>query len=275
MNYLTKEKKEILRQVKCFILDLDGTFYLGNKIIDGSLEFLEYIKSLGKSFYFFTNNSSRNASYYRKKLDKMGCSITEKNILTANQVIIKYLKKKNNIKIYLVGNKYLRDDFVNAKLRMVDEDPDIVVVGFDTSLDYQKVAAACHFIRNGANFYAVNPDFNCPIENGFLPDCGSICALITASTGKKPIVFGKPSFYAVNFMKEHTGFKGQDIVFIGDRLYTDIALGKDSDINTILVLSGETKKEEIAHSLIKPDMVFKSLKEIIPAIAGINDIEKI
>lgn len=260
---LPDKEKNILKKVKCFILDMDGTFYLGNRIIDGSLSFLESVKNRGKCFYFFTNNSSRNAKYYREKLKKMGCVVEEKDILTSNQVIIKYItENQKGRQVYLVGNDYLKEDFKNAGIELVEDNPELVVVGFDTTLEYQRISRACHYIRNGIPFFAVNPDFNCPTETGFIPDCGSICAMITASTGVNPVVFGKPTHHTLQYILDRTGLREQDIAYIGDRLYTDIAMGKDNKMNTILVLSGETKKEDLALSTIQPDLIFESLKEV-------------
>ncbi|MDK2798912.1 MAG: hypothetical protein PWP27_2506 [Clostridiales bacterium] len=136
------------------------------------------------------------------------------------------------------------------------------MVGFDTSLQYECLSKACSYIRRGIPVLAVNPDFNCPIEDGFIPDCGSICALIKASTGIEPIFFGKPSQYTLQYVIKYTGFKENEIAFIGDRLYTDMAIGKNKEVVTILVLSGETKKEDLAKSNIQPTLVFDSLKEI-------------
>lgn len=263
MPNLSEKRKEILKQVKCFILDMDGTFYLGNKILDGSLEFLESVKNCNKKFCFFTNNSSKNALYYQKKLEKMGCFVAKKDILTSNKVIMKYIKdKQNNKKVYLLGTNYLKEDFKNEGIKLVEDNPDLVVVGFDTTLEYNGIAKACHYIRNGIPFYAVNPDFNCPTETGFIPDCGSICAMITASTGVRPIVFGKPSHYTLQYILDYTSLKEGYLAYIGDRLYTDIAMGNGNKLNTILVLSGETKKEDLAYSNIQPDLIFNSLKEI-------------
>jgi glycerol-1-phosphate dehydrogenase [NAD(P)+] len=261
---LSKNKeKNILKQAKCFILDMDGTFYVENKIIEGALSFIKKVKECGKTFYFFTNNSSKNARYYQDKLMKMGCPVQEKNILTSNQVILKYLtNNQKNKKIFLLGNSYLRDDFKSAGVKLVNDNPDLVVVGFDTSLQYQRVSRACHYIREGILFLAVNPDLNCPVEEGFIPDCGSICTMITTSTGIKPIVFGKPSPYTLQYILDFTGLEAADIAYIGDRLYTDIAMGKDNEMITILVLSGETRVEDIAGSGFQPDLIFKSLKEI-------------
>lgn len=260
---LLEKEKDILKRIQCFILDMDGTFYVGNKIIEGALPFIEKVKRCGKKFYFFTNNSSRNARYYQDKLRKMGCIVEQKDILTSNQVILKYLQENyRDQKVYLLGNNYLRDDFESAGIKLVEDHPDLVIVGFDTTLEYERVAKACYYIRKGIPFFAVNPDFNCPVETGFIPDCGSICAMITASTGIKPVFLGKPSPYTFQYILDYTGWGAREIAYIGDRLYTDIAMGKDNEMTTILVLSGETKIEDLAYSDYQPDLIFPSIKEI-------------
>jgi len=255
--------KDILKQVKCFVLDMDGTFYLGGKLYVGSLDFLECLKKYRKDFYFFTNNSSKNVKYYIEKLKKMGCKIKGDKVLISNQVIIQYIKKHmSDKKVYLLGTDYLKADFVNADIEIVEDDPGLVIVGFDTTLEYKRLSKACDFIRNNIPVFAVNPDFNCPTETGFIPDCGSICALITASTGVIPVFFGKPSHYSLQYILDYTKLKDFEIAYIGDRLYTDIAMGNNNKMITILVLTGETKKEDLINSTIKPNLVFESLKEI-------------
>ena len=256
-----------LKQVKCFILDLDGTVYLGKKVLAGSIEFLNLLKENNIQFRFFTNNSSKNAKYYIKKITNMGFAAEESMMLISNQVIIHYLREKMAGKrVFVLGNEYLKSDFIYADIDVVDEDPDIVVVGFDTSLVYDNVSKACKYIRNGAVFLGVHPDFNCPIENGFIPDCGSICAMITASTGITPEYFGKPSSHTLAYILQNTGLREEEIAFVGDRLYTDIAIGAGNQAITILVLSGETKLEDLTNSAIQPTYIFSSLKEVKDAL---------
>jgi len=261
-KYIDKEKV-LLKKIKCFILDLDGTVYLGNKILDGSIEFLNILEKSNIDFKFFTNNSSKNAKVYIDKITNMGYNVKNNMMMISNEVIIDHIKKElSNKKVFILGNEYLRNDFINSNIDVVEENADVVVVGFDTSLVYENVSKACDFIRNGATFLGVNPDFNCPMENGFIPDCGSICAMITASTGKEPVFFGKPSQYTLKYILNDMGLKEEEIAFVGDRLYTDIAMGKDNDLVTILVLSGETKIEDLKESNIQPTLIFNSLKEL-------------
>ncbi|MBU3186268.1 HAD-IIA family hydrolase [Clostridium estertheticum] len=255
-----ESSKDVLKRVKCFILDLDGTVYLGDKILEGSINFLEELEKNNIKFKFFTNNSSKNAQVYIKRIKKMGYNLSDDKMLISNNVIVNYIKE--NIpekKVFVLGTDYLKEDFRAANINVVTEDADVVVVGFDTSLVYENVSKACEFIRNGALFLGVNPDFNCPTEDGFIPDCGSICSMITASTGVVPEYFGKPTHHTLKYVLKDTGFHEEEIAFVGDRLYTDIAIGKDNASVTILVLSGEAKLEDLLKSEIQPSLIFDSL----------------
>ena len=252
--------KDVLKKVKCFILDLDGTVYLGNRILEGSIKFLEELKKDNIVFKFFTNNSSKNAKVYIDRIKKMGFNLSDDMMLISNYVIINYLKEKMpDKKVFVLGTQYLINDFIEANINVVTDDADVVVVGFDTSLVYENVSKACELIRNGATFLGVNPDFNCPTEDGFIPDCGSICSMITASTGVVPEYFGKPTHHTLEYVLKDTGFRENEIAFVGDRLYTDIAIGNDNDSITILVLSGEAKLEDLTISEIQPTLIFNSL----------------
>lgn len=258
-----EQVQAILSKIKCFILDLDGTVYLGGKLLEGAIEFLETLERNKIAFKFFTNNSSKNAEFYINKINKMGYKTKENAMLLSSHVIIRHLQEKMPGKtVFLLGNEYLKGDFQDSKIHLVEEDPDVVVVGFDTTLAYEKVAKACKFIRNGAIFLGVHPDFNCPTEDGFIPDCGSICAMITASTGVLPEYFGKPTLHTLQYILTNTGFKEEEIAVVGDRLYTDIAIGKGTDLVTILVLSGETKLGDLQKSEIQPTLILDSLKEL-------------
>ncbi|WP_378954727.1 HAD-IIA family hydrolase [Pelosinus sp. sgz500959] len=260
----------LLKPIKCFILDLDGTVYLGKKVLDGSIEFLETLGNNNIQFKFFTNNSSKNAKFYVKKIKSMGYDAKEEMMLISNQVIIRHIQEKmQDKKVFVLGNEYLKSDFIYSDINVVEDDPDVVVVGFDTSLAYENISKACKFIRNGATFLGVHPDFNCPVENGFIPDCGSICAMITASTGVHPEYFGKPSIHTLQYILNKTGLKAEEIAFVGDRLYTDIAIGQGNDAVTILVLSGETKLQDLQESTVKPTLIFNSLKEVKDALQEI------
>lgn len=256
---------DILRQKKYFILDMDGTFYLGDAILPGALDFINHLPMVGKDFLFFTNNSSKNSLVYVNKLATMNCSVVEQKVLTSGMVTIDYIQRTyHHPKVYLLGTPMLVDDFTRRGVQLVDDHPDIVVAGFDTTITYEKLTKACTFIRNGAPFIATHPDFNCPTEDGFIPDCGAICAFITASTGVKPKYLGKPYGETVEYIMHALGCGKEDIAFVGDRLYTDIAIGRNSGITSILVLTGETSIKDMDTSSVQPDFVFERLGDLVP-----------
>ncbi len=261
------EELGILRSKKLFVLDMDGTFYLGDKLIEGSLGFLEKLRETGREFLFFTNNSSRNGSFYKQKLSGMGCFVEEDRVVTSGDVTIKFLKENYPDKgVYLVGTGLLEESFRKGGIRLTEDKPDIVVLGFDTTLTYEKISRACTFIRDGALFLATHLDLNCPTEDGFIPDCGAMCALVEASTGVKPKYLGKPFRETVEMIRMITGMNPEELAFVGDRLYTDIATGVHNGITGILVLTGETQLEDVGTSPVKPDFIFDSLAALGEAL---------
>ncbi|MCH5353251.1 MAG: HAD-IIA family hydrolase [Acutalibacter sp.] len=252
-----------LKKIKMFVLDMDGTIYLGNSIFPFTLRFLEQVKHVGKEFCFFTNNSSKNREAYLQKLERMGISIPPEKMMISNGVILEWLLRNHpGERCYVVGTPLLEQDFLNAGIELDDVAPDYVVLGFDTTLTYEKLSKACAFIRAGKPVFGVNPDFNCPVENGFIPDCGSIAALVKASTGVQCEFFGKPSPHTLSYLLEHTGCRPEELAVIGDRLYTDIAVADGTEVTSILVMSGETTTDLLESSEVKPDLVVHDLEEL-------------
>ena len=256
--------KALLDKVKLFVLDMDGTFYLGDRRIDGALDFIHKVKETGRDFIFFTNNSSKNGSMYIEKLAAMDCPITKDRIMTSGDVTAAYLKSKYpGKKVYLVGTPALEAVFREEGICLTEEKPEVVVIGFDMTRTYEKLERACTYIREGAVFLATHKDINCPTETGFIPDCGAICAAITLSTGVLPRYLGKPCRETLDMVLQRTGYNKDEIAFVGDRIYTDVATGVNNGALGILVLSGETKRADIAASEVQPDGVFESLKEML------------
>lgn len=256
-------RKQLLADTELFVLDMDGTFYLGDQILDGALDFIEAVKSSGKQFIFFTNNSSKSPRIYIEKLARMNCLITRDQIITSGDVAIEYLKTHYAGKsVYLMGTPALEETFQEAGILLTQEMPDIVVVGFDTTLTYEKLEKACTYIRRGALFLATHLDINCPTEDGFIPDCGAFCAAISLSTGVQPKYVGKPFPETVEMVLEVTGMQREQVAFVGDRLYTDVATGVKNGAKGLLVLTGETKPEDVKSSEVKPHAVYQSLGEM-------------
>ncbi len=261
-------RKQLLDGIRLFVLDMDGTFYLGDNLIPGSLEFLDRVRETGRNYIFFTNNSSRSVSLYIERLNGMGCSIGREGIMTSGDVTTEFLNtNRSGRTVFLMGTEALWAEFETAGVPLVyEQQPDIVVAAFDTELTYDKLEKACTYIRNGAEFLATHLDINCPTETGFIPDCGAMCACISLSTGKQPRYLGKPFRETVDMVLERTGYHRDEVAFVGDRLYTDVATGVKNGAHGILVLSGETRAEDIGSSDVKPDAVFEDLAEMIPLL---------
>lgn len=263
---INEDAGHILKSVRCFALDMDGTIYLGERWIDGAKEFLAKIEESGRSYVFVTNNSSKNASVYVEKLSKMGLSVGEEKIVTSGQATIYYLKQHfDGKKVFLLGNALLQEEFVQAGILLEDAHPDVVVTAFDTSLDYQKMCKVCDFVREGLPYLATHPDYNCPTETGFIPDAGAIHAFIHASAFRYPDrIIGKPNEDIIEYLTNRVKIQRSQIAMAGDRLYTDVAAGANNGLKSILVLSGEAQIADAEGSEVVPDLIFDSVKEIIP-----------
>jgi len=253
-----------LQDVKCFLLDMDGTFYLGGKLIEGSLSFIEKVVESGRDFLFLTNNSSHNANFYVEKLARMGLKVDRSKVLTSGEATADKINELYPGKrAFVLGNEYLVEDLREAGIPIDNENPEIVVAGYDTTLDYKKMTAVCDFVRAGLPYIATHPDFNCPTETGFAPDLGAIMAFIQASAGRMPdLIVGKPNPGIVEAALRRTGLKVNELAMVGDRLYTDIETGLRSGMLSILVMSGETTEEMLAASETRPDLKFGRLSDM-------------
>ncbi len=257
-----------IENVKLFLLDMDGTFYLGEKILPGSLDFIEKVRESGRDFLFLTNNSSHNAQYYAERLARMGLVVDKEKILTST---LATAEKVNELypekRAFVLGNSFMRAELAESGVRIDDANPEIVIIGYDTTLDYAKMTAVCDFVRAGLPYIASHPDFNCPTETGFAPDIGAIIAFIEASTGRVPdLVVGKPNRGIVEAVIRRTGLDASQMAMVGDRLYTDIETGLRFGMLSVLVLSGETTPEMAAASETKPHLMLQGLADMIPML---------
>jgi len=266
MSFDFHNDTEALNGIELFVLDMDGTFYLSEDIIEGSNEFLKKVTDTGRRFMFFTNNSSRDKNLYVEKLARMDCHIGLNDIYTSGDITINYLKKYYaDSTVYVMGTPPLVESFGQAGIRLkqgLDEKADVVVVAFDMTLTYEKLEHACTLIRNGAVFIATHPDINCPVKDGFIPDCGAFIAAIRLSTGCEPKILGKPYPETAEMLELVSGVDRAKTAYVGDRLYTDVACGVKNGAKGILVLSGETRFEDIGKSDVKPDFVFDRIYDI-------------
>ncbi len=257
--------RETLRPIRAFLLDMDGTVYLGERLIEGTVEFLEKLQQTGRKFLFVTNNSSHNAAYYQQKLGRLGIRAEKEQILTSGQAAADLICRTHpNKRVWVLGNEFLIEELNSQGINVVESNPDILLAGYDTTLTYKKLCIFCDYVRKGLPYYATHPDFNCPIEGGFEPDLGSFMALIEASTGRKADrIIGKPEMDMVLAAQHRLGLQPSQFAMCGDRLYTDIPFGKRNGLLSILVLSGEAKQEDIASAECPPDIVMPKLADLI------------
>lgn len=257
-----------LTKKKLFLFDIDGTLSVGNTLFDGSMELLNYINSVGGRAYYITNNSTNSTDSYIDKFARWNIKTTANLFVTAGYVSMLYLKKHfANDKIFVIGTasyiKELRKNGLNIT-ETPDKDCACVMVAFDNELTYKKTEYACELLfTKDIPYLATNPDLRCPAPFGFIPDCGSICAMIDNSTGKAPLYLGKPNKILVDMCLEDSGFSKEETLVVGDRLYTDIACGINGGVDTCAVLTGETTLEEIAHSEYKPTYTFENVRELL------------
>lgn len=254
-----------LKEKKLFLLDMDGTIYLGDEIFDGTIDFLNYLKETGKRYMFLTNNSSKSVNAYIKKLDKMGIKTTSEDFFTSTDATIYYLKSKNYNKIYALGTASFKEQLKIENLPITDklEDGiDCLCMGFDTELTFKKLEDACILLTKDIDYIATNPDWVCPTSFGFVPDCGSISSILKNATGKMPYFIGKPQPLMVELAIKKANLTKNDAVLFGDRLYTDIACGVNAGISTVFVLSGEGTMDDVEKSKEKPEFIFDDIKQV-------------
>ena len=273
-------KKTTLQSIcskKCFIFDMDGTIYLGDRVFPEAKELIFRLREMGKRIIFYTNNASRSPVRYVERLTRLGFAPTPDEILTAGEVTVDFLLRERKGKsVYLMGTPDLEAQFRAAGIELLPHDTpraDIVVTSFDLTLTYEKLDAACRCIRRGAEYLCTHPDFNCPTEDGFIPDSGAIAAAVTASTGVEPTYFGKPYGGAIAAIAARVGCGAEDMCMFGDRLYTDIAFGKRGGVTAVLMLTGETSEQTAlaAEEADRPDVI---LPDFHPLLAAFDEYEK-
>ena len=262
-----------MSSVQCFLLDMDGTFYLGDRLLEGALRFIDVLRAQEKQFLFLTNNSSKQGRQYAEKITRMGMPLPEELVLTSGEATAVYLKDHHpGARLFVVGTPPLEEEFRQHGFQVVQEQPEFIVLGFDQTLTYQKLWKLCDYTRAGVPYIATHADFNCPTETGWMPDVGAMIAFVKAATGREPdLVVGKPNRMIVEAASSKMGIPVEQLGMIGDRLYTDIALGKSSGITTVLVLSGETKAEDLEDSPYQPNYIFDNLGGVADALEKKRD----
>lgn len=254
---------------KLVIFDMDGTIYLGKDLIDGTLEAFDYLNKHDIEYVFFTNNSSHDLEFYHKKVSDFGikCSL-EHNFYSSTEVTISHLKKLGVKKIYCIGNECLKRK-LRKEFSVIDRysdlnDVEAVVAGFSTELVYDELKGACLYLqKKDIPFIATNGDWRCPIEDGlYIPDCGGMCEWIYKCTGKKATVMGKPNPEIIDYLAEQFKVSKDEVMVVGDRLYTDILVGVNAKVDSVCVLSGESSLEDVKSYEHQPTYILKSIKDM-------------
>lgn len=262
---MTREKN--LKNIKCVLLDMDGTIYLGDTVFPGTKPFLNMLEDRGVQYLFLTNNSSRSTETYIQKLNRMNISAERHHMLTSAHAAAAYINRHHkDKKVYILGMPALIEEMQTMGIRYEPEDPEVVLMGFDLELNYKKLTELCNFVRKGLPYISTHPDINLPVESGIIPDVGCNIAFVQASTGRVPdVIPGKPSEQILAAAEAQTGVSRENMLMVGDRLYTDIAMGRFG-VRTALLLSGETAGEDVPASKDQPDFIFKDITELHKAL---------
>lgn len=254
-----------LSEKKLFLFDIDGTLAVGDELLPESRELLADIEASGGRSYFITNNSTRSQEDYVKRFRTVfGLETTPGQFATSSYVSALALRELfGDASVFVVGTDSLVEELHRFGVNAVTERRDglaAVLVGYDSSLTYEKLCAASELLQTtDLPWYATNPDLRCPAPFGFVPDCGSICDMLTATTDRKPVYFGKPARRMVDLCIAQSGFSPEQTLVIGDRLYTDIACGINAGVDTCLLLTGEAKMDDLRRTPFRPTYCFETV----------------
>lgn len=258
----------VIDKTRVFLLDLDGTVYLGEKLIGDMTATLDKIRESGRKIVFCTNNSSKSADAYYAKLKRLDLYRRGDSVYTSGMATVSYLKKTYPGKsVYLVGTDVLKKEFEAAGIRLAEEGADIAVLAYDTSLTFEKIVKLNVMLAEGKTYIATHPDNVCPGEGVFPPDVGSFLQLFRTSSGRMPdVICGKPYTVMGDGILRYTGARAEEVTMVGDRLNTDIQFGNNNGFHTLLVFSGETdrKKLEEAPQEQIPSAAAESLNDVVP-----------
>lgn len=278
---ITPELRGRLSKIKHLALDMDGTIYLGSTLFPYTLKFLADMKEAGIGYSFLTNNPSRSVADYLKKLEGLGIQADEENMYTTSLAAIDYIRTHypEAKRLFLLGTPSMISQFEKAGFESCADDPDdvpdVLVVAFDMTLNYQRLCRAAWWASQGVPYVATNPDRVCPTDQKVvLVDCGSMCKCIEHATGRQPdITLGKPDPNMLYGIMERLDLKPEEVAMVGDRIYTDTATAHNAGAFGVLVLSGETTLDVVekvaddartnpAPEFFPPDLVCRDVKEL-------------
>ncbi|RMX11136.1 HAD-IIA family hydrolase [Vandammella animalimorsus] len=254
---------EKAKEIDNILFDLDGTIYVGGAPIMGAAEAIKSMQALGKNIYFLTNNSSKNKNDYVAKLTSLGIHCTESQIVLSSDGLLEYLRKNKVERVHALGTNSLKKSLMDHGINIDSANPEYVVIGYDTELNYQKLMTACKYINEGTDILATHCDIFCPSEYGPIPDIGALLEMIRITTGKTPKkVFGKPNMEMIEPLISKFNLNPQKTLIVGDRLHTDILMSKKFSCYGLLVLTGDSTRDQVEDSKNQPDFILKSVKDM-------------
>lgn len=257
MSYRIKDKKG-------FICDMDGVIYHGNRLLDGVMDFLNWLKNENKQFIFLTNSSERSPRELQEKLHRLGLDVDESHFYTSALATASFLKSQcPGGSVYVIGEAGLTNAMYDSGFSMNDVNPDYVVVGETRNYNIEKIEKAVHLIFKGAKLIGTNPDLTGPAEHGIVPATRALISPIELTTGKQAYFIGKPNPLMMRHALKKLGCKPEETAIVGDRMDTDIIAGIESEIDTVLVLSGVTNRENINNFPYGPKYILDGVGDIV------------
>jgi len=250
-----------------YIFDLDGTIYLGERLIPGAREAVAWLRDAGRPVVFLSNKPLEPRGNYAQKLTKLGIETPAEDVINSTQALMVYLRTHHaGAKLFAIGEQALLDELRGEGFALTEsiDEIEIVVAAFDRTLDYGKLNIAHQALVRGARFYATNGDRTCPIEGGAIPDCAGVIAFLQATSEREiELIAGKPSRHILDAAVERLGVPMDRCLMVGDRLGTDMVMGIQAGLDTALVLSGVTTRQMLETSDIRPTRVLESVAEIV------------
>lgn len=255
---------EVIRNKQGFISDMDGVIYHGIKLLPGVVEFINWLKKENKKFLFLTNSSEKSPKELQQKLERLGIQVDESHFYTSALATASFLSSQcPNGSVYVIGEAGLTNALYNVGFSMNDVNPDYVVVGETRAYSYEKIEHAVRLVLKGAKLIGTNYDLTGPSSDGIVPATRALIAPIELATGKQAYFVGKPNPLMMRHALKKLGCKREDTVIIGDRMDTDIVAGVESEIETVLVLSGVTTRENMKRFAYRPKYILDGVGDII------------
>lgn len=264
---MSKESPFDLSRIQHVALDLDGTLYLGGHLFPASIPFLRGLEEMGMGFTFLTNNSSSSRDEYVNKLTRMGLPATEEQILTSTHAVAGFLRHESPElrRLFVLGTPAMQNELGLLGFLSCEEEPDAVLVGFDRTLSYERLCRAAWWVARGRPFIASHPDLVCPTDQPtVMVDCGAICRAIEAATGIAPQVVGKPNPFMLDLVCRRHHLRKDQVVMVGDRLMTDIAMARAYGALSVLVMTGEANRSDVDKLSPdqRPDLIVEDIGEL-------------